>query len=128
MTVPPPSERSFGLSVGSAFLVFAALLWWRGHTSAAPVLAVVGTLLVAFGAVYPRALRGPGRVWWRFAQVLGWINSRILLTIFFALVLTPVGLVMRLAGRNPLRPTGEGTNWTPYTPRRRDPRHFEHLY
>ena len=123
-----PSERSFGLSVGCVSAIAGALLMWRGRPSAGTTLAIAGILLVCAGLLAPSALRGPNRVWWRFAQRLGWINSRILLTLLFFVVLTPVGFLMRLFGRNPLRSARADTNWSDYDERRRDPRHYEHLY
>ena len=123
-----PSERSFGLSVGTAGLVFGALLTWRGHAMVAAVSALTGMVLVCGGLLVPAALRIPNRVWWRFATVLGWVNSRILLTVFFFAVLTPVGGLMRLFGRSPLRAVRPDTNWSGYGERRRDPRHYQHLY
>jgi hypothetical protein len=39
-------------------------------------------------------------VWMKFAFALGWINTRILLGIFFYLIITPIGLVMRLVGKD----------------------------
>ncbi len=128
MNAPIPSERTFGLSVGGVCLALAGVLAWRGYSAAPVVFGVVGALLVCFGATYPPALRMPNRIWWRFAQALGWFNTRVILTAFFALVLTPAGILMRLVGRNPLRPTTTGTNWTPYPARRADPRHYEHLF
>ena len=128
MTSQPPGERSFGLSVGSACLGAAALSWWRAHPSIALVLAAIGVLLIGFGGLAPTALRVPNRVWSRFARILGWINARIMLTAFFAIVLTPVGLVIRMFGWNPLRASGTGSNWRAYQVRRRDPRHYEHLF
>lgn len=123
-----PSERSFGLSVGTVSLVFAGLLSWRAHPRAAAAAGIVGLLLLTGGLLAPAALRIPNRLWWRFATVLGWINSRILLTLFFFLVLTPVGCLLRLVGRNPLRSLRPGTNWSGYDARRRGSRHYEHLY
>lgn len=123
-----PSERSFGLSVGTVSLLFAGLLAWRGHPRAAAAAGIVGILLLAGGLLAPTALRLPNRLWWRFATVLGWVNSRILLTVFFFLVLTPVGCLLRLFGRSPLRSVHPGTNWSGYDARRRDSRHYEHLY
>ncbi len=38
--------------------------------------------------------------WMKFAFVLGWINTRILLGLFFYLVVTPIGLGMRLFGKD----------------------------
>lgn len=123
-----PSERSFGLSVGPASLALAALLAWRGHQRAAAIVAAAGVVLLLGGLLAPAALRVPNRLWWRFAGLLGWINSRILLTVFFFVVMTPVGLLMRLFGRSPLRSVRDDTNWSGYDDRRRDSKHYDHLY
>ena len=128
MTPKLPTERSFGLGVGGVCSGVGALLWWSGSQTSGLVLLVTGALLVGFGLVAPMALRVPNRVWWRVAQAIGWVNTRILLTVFFAVVLTPVGVVMRLFGRNPLRGAGVRTNWTSYPARRRDSRHYERLF
>lgn len=124
----PPSERSFGVTVGLACIAVGALFSWRGHGSAATVFVTIGAVLLVAGLMAPLTLRVPNRLWWRFAQALAWINARVILTLFFLLVLTPVGLVMRLFGRNPLRPGRSDTNWSAYTPRRADPRHYERLF
>jgi len=128
MTGNRPTERSFGISVGSVTAGVAALLWWRGYPAAGVVPAIVGTLLIVLGRFAPAALRAPNRIWWRFAQTLGWVNTRILLALFFAVVLTPVGVVMRLFGRNPLRALHAHSNWGPYPARRRDPKHYDRMF
>lgn len=106
----------------------ALVAWWRGHPAAGSVLLAAGALLVVFALVAPPALRVPNRVWWRFAQALGWVNARVLLTLFFALVLTPAGLIMRLLGRNPLRGAAASSNWGPYPARRSNPKHYEQMF
>jgi len=103
-------------------------LAWRSPGSVASVLLGVGGLLVTCAAVAPGVLRGPKRGWMGLARLLGWVNARILLTAFFVVVLTPVGFLMRLLGRNALEGERGNSNWRPYSPRRRDPRHFEHLF
>lgn len=128
MQVGAPTERAFGGSVGSACVALGGLLWWRGYSTAGPALVVLGSVLVVLGRLAPSTLRVPNRYWWRFAQVLGWINARVLLTLFYALVLTPAGVIMRLVGRNPLRPTEAHTSWSPYAARRRDPKHYEQMF
>jgi hypothetical protein len=127
-TTGHPTERSFGLSIGGVCLALAALAWWRSRPLMSLLLLFTGILLVSLGAVAPSVLRLPNRVWWLFAQRLGWVNARILLSVFFALVFTPVGVVMRLFGRNALSGHRPDTNWRPYPSRRADPRHYEHLF
>ena len=123
-----PSERSFGRSVGGVILALGAFAWWRGQVSFGGALVLTGALLAGLGTVAPSTLRVPNRLWWRFAQLLGWVNTRILLSIFFVVVLTPVGVVMRWFGRDQFAGWQRDTNWRPYPARRGDPRHYERLF
>ena len=59
-------------------------------------------MLLVLGLTAPRLLKYPSAVWWKFAMILGYVNARIILTIAFLLVLTPISLVWRLIGRDPL--------------------------
>ena len=122
-----PTERAFGLSVGAVCAALGAWNWWRDSLPVGTGFVVVGALLMGLGVAAPAVLRAPNRVWWHFAQALGWFNSRLLLTLFFLTVLMPLGVAMRLFGRNPLVPAQRGTNWVRY-PRRRDSRHYEHPF
>lgn len=126
--VAAPTERAFGIGVGFACVALGALLGWRGYSTPGLTLVALGAVLMALGRLAPSALRVPSRYWWRFAQALGWVNARVLLTLFFALVLTPVGVIMRLFGHNPLRPPHAQTNWGAYSVRRRDPKHYEQMF
>ena len=121
-------ERSFGLSVGMACALLSALLLWKGRGTPAAGLGLIAALLVSLALTRPSLLTIPNALWRRLAFVLGWCNTRILLAIFFVLVLTPVGLLARTAGWDPLRlKRGRGSSgWLPYPAR--DPKHYEHLY
>ncbi|MGH9312901.1 MAG: SxtJ family membrane protein [Vicinamibacterales bacterium] len=46
--------------------------------------------------------------WMTFARALAWVNARIILTVVFYLVLTPVGLARRLLGYDPMSRRLEG--------------------
>ena len=94
--------RSFGLLVGGIFLVMG--MWpvlWRGQDPRLWALAVGGSLLLP-GLLMPVVLRKPYELWMRLAHVLGWINTRIILSIIFYAVFTPVAFVMRLTGADPM--------------------------
>jgi Saxitoxin biosynthesis operon protein SxtJ len=126
--MPPPSNRSFGLTVGVVCAAAGMFRLWRGQEVSGSVLAAIGGVLIAAGLVAPTTLRVANRVWMRIAHVLGWINSRVLLTAFFFLVLTPAGVIMRLFGRSPLQARAASTNWSAYSLRRRDPKHYERMF
>lgn len=93
--------RKFGLMVGGVFAAVGAFLLWR-DVSWAMVLIYIGAPLIVLGAILPNLLRPIYIGWMSFAVVLGAIVTRILLTIFFFLVITPVGLFFKLIGRDAL--------------------------
>ena len=126
---PANPERSFGISVGAVLLLFAAYSVWRGSLLTAQVAGAVGAVLMVCGYLRPQLLKYPSAAWWKLALVLGYINARVMLTIIFALVLVPIGLIWRLIGRDPLhrrRDTWRG--WSPHPPRYRNPKHYERMY
>lgn len=100
----PVTLRKFGLMVGGVFCLLGAFLLWR-EVSWAVVFLWIGAPLVVLGAIYPRILRPVYIGWMTLAVVLGAFMTRVLLTLFFFIVLTPVGLFFRLIGRDALHRT-----------------------
>lgn len=122
-------ERSFGLSVGGVCLGIALWTAWRGRTTLATVLAIVGAVLIVAGAAAPSLLALPSRWWYRLAHALGWVNTRVLLTLMFLLIVIPVGLLLRLIGREPLaRRRKAFPGWQEAPARYRDPQHYLRMY
>jgi hypothetical protein len=124
-------EREFGLIVGSMFVLLSS--WWiyRGafpyiYTVALPL----GALLILFGLVFPQALVLPNRAWMALAEILSFVSTRIILAFIYFLVLTPIGLIKRLLGWDPLhrRADASVTYWRPYSERQRDARHYEKMF
>jgi hypothetical protein len=125
----PNKERSFGVSVGGFLLLVTAFLVWRGRVTAPQITGAIGAVLLGLGLTMPRLLKWPSDLWWRFALVLGHINARVILTVAFSLVLTPIGLLWRLIGKDPLARRRESfQGWTPYPDRYRKPDHFTRMY
>lgn len=122
-------ERAFGISVGAVLCAIALLLAWSGRVMRAEVVGTVGVVLVVFGYLRPSLLKRPSDAWWAFATVLGWVNARVLLSLAFFLLLTPLGLIWKLTGKDPLarsRKTWPG--WSTYPARYRSPRHFDRMF
>ena len=112
------SDRSFGLVFAAVFLLVAAwpLLqrstprWWAIGVSAAFALIAV---------FRPTLLAGLNRWWIKLGVLLGKVVSPIALGVLFYGVLVPTGVVMRIAGKDPLRlkrDTGAATYWIRRTP------------
>ena len=94
--------RKFGLLVGGVFTVLGLLWLFRGKAHQSWFL-VPGIALVALGAAMPGILKPVYLVWMSLALVLGFIVSHVLLTLFFFLAITPIGIVARLTGKDFLR-------------------------
>ena len=95
--------RDFGLLVGGIFgaIGFWPLVWRHQSQRLWAVALFVALVLPAL--VAPPTLAPAYRVWMKLAEVLAWVNTRIVLGVVFFGVVTPIGLVMRLTGRDPMR-------------------------
>jgi hypothetical protein len=126
---PGFKERSFGISVGPVLMAIAAYLAWRGRTTPASVTGGIGVMLTILGLTAPMLLKWPAAVWWKFALVLGYVNARVILTIAFVIVLTPIGLLWRMINHDPLsRRRKNWPGWSPSPARFKNPDHFNRMY
>jgi len=96
------SDRSFGLVFAAVSLVVAGLSLWRGGWvwpyGLAAAAAFGGLALVA-----PRALAPLNKAWLRFGLLLHRVVNPLVMGLMFFLVIAPMGLVMRLGGKDFLR-------------------------
>ena len=95
-------NRDFGLLVGAALIAIAAFRWYK-HTSTTPWLAAVGLLLMLLALVCPQWLTWPRKGWEALGKVLGYVNTLVLLTLVYVVIVTPLGLIARLLGNDPLK-------------------------
>lgn len=111
---PEVSElRSFGLLFGVFFILvlgivipmlrqeFSALftslsLWPRWPWA-------VGGIVMAWAVIHPASLHLLQRPWMVFADVAGWINTRIIMFLLFYFLILPIGFIMRLFGYDPMQ-------------------------
>lgn len=96
--------RKFGLIMGGMFTLIFGLLfpWITDKTSENwpvwPFVVLAIFWLIAF--VCPVILRPVNSTWIKIGNVLGWINSRIILGIMFYLLIFPIGLLLKLFGKD----------------------------
>jgi len=95
--------RHFGLVIGAAIALILGLalpLWWKFPLSKWPW--IVGSAFMLTGLLMPWLLGPVHRVWMAFAEFLGAVNSRIILTVCFYLIILPFGLLMRIFRVDPM--------------------------
>ncbi|HEY6437405.1 MAG TPA: SxtJ family membrane protein [Ignavibacteriaceae bacterium] len=90
--------RKFGLTVGSVLLIIAALLFYFEKSSSI-YFAAIGGLLFISGLFIPQILKPLNKIWMGLAIVLGFFMSRLILTVLFYFVLTPISFIARLVGK-----------------------------
>jgi Saxitoxin biosynthesis operon protein SxtJ len=100
------SDRGFGLTVGGILMAIAAvragLELWDG---AAPgwvegVLAGIGALLLIFGLLAPARLAPLNRAWTKLGLLLFKVVNPVVLGLIYLTTIVPIGLLMRLRGRD----------------------------
>lgn len=88
--------RDFGLIGGAiAAGLFGSVLPLIHHQSLPMLPWLIATILWVWALIAPATLNGVYQIWMRIGLVLGWINTRLILTILFYILITPIGLVMR---------------------------------
>jgi hypothetical protein len=104
--------RRFGLMVGGVFGLIAVMPLVLRGAAVHGWAAVLAAGLIGLGLVWPSSLRWPFRGWMLVGHALGWVNTRVLLGLVYYLAITPLGLGMRLLGRDPLdRRLGDRTSY-----------------
>lgn len=94
--------RSFGITCGTVFAVIA--LWPALVRNGNPHIwaATASLLLILPALIYPTGLLKVYKGWMAVGSVLSWINTRIILGAVFYLVVTPIGVMRRLYGKDPM--------------------------
>ncbi len=116
--------RKFGVTIGILLLAIAGWLFWKQRPSFS-YFAYTGGGLILAGLIVPVLLKPLFKVWMSFAVVMGFIMTRVILTILYFGMFTPIAWVAKLLGKDLLDERldkNAGTYWvkrpaTPYDPK-----------
>lgn len=124
------SVRKFGLLFAVIGVLLAAYLIYRG--SAQWYWPIAGSLLFLVAAFVGYPILKPLYIgWMTFAFILAWVNTRILLGVFYYCIVTPIGVLMRLAGKDLLDRKIDRSAKTYWKKREKepfDPARYERLF
>ena len=115
-----PSKKELKV-FGAMLLAFAALVgglvWWKFESQqTAQIIWAVGAVVTLVYFAVPPFRMPVYRGWMYAAYPIGWTVSHVLLGIIFYLVITPIGLIMRLLGYDPMQrklDPNAATYWEP---------------
>ena len=91
--------KNFGFTIGFILLIIGVFLFVR-EKGLFVYLFSIGSILIILGGIVPVLLRPFYKVWMTFAVIIGWIMTRIILSILFFSIITIIGLFTRLLGKD----------------------------
>jgi hypothetical protein len=96
--------RQFGLTTGAIIVALFALLFpWVFDATSMPLWPWILAGLLWLPALFiPSVLRPVYVTWMKIGHGIGWVNTRIILGVLFYVVILPMGLIMRLLGKDPM--------------------------
>ena len=90
--------RKFGITIGVILLIIAGFLFWKEKESF-QILLTFGITSCILGIAIPFILKPIYWVWMIFATIFGWIMTRVILSLLFYTIFTPIGLILRFFGK-----------------------------
>lgn len=102
------------------FLIFSllsAIFAWKFYHSILSYVFMALFLFLLFIIVFtPLTLRPVFQLWLKIAHTIGRFNTQLFMSLVFLVIFMPIGLVMRLFGRDPMKRKMQvqGTYWEPY--------------
>lgn len=96
--------RKFGITTGAIIVVLFAIFFpWVFDAAAMPIWPwIVAGLLWVPALLVPNSLQPVYTTWMRIGHAIGWVNTRIILGLVFYILVLPMGLIMRLFGKDPM--------------------------
>ena len=91
--------RSFGITMGIILLIITGFLFYKENEST-QIFLYIACSFIGLGFLLPIILKPVYIVWMTFAVILGWVMTRVILSIVFYLIMTPIGLITRLLGED----------------------------
>jgi hypothetical protein len=91
--------RKFSIILFLGFGVIGLLVFWR-KGEAGLVLGEIGLAFLLCGLTLPKLLVYPYKGWITLSLILGFLMSHLILSLMYYLLFTPIGIVMRMLGKD----------------------------
>ena len=91
--------KNFGFAIGFILLIIGLFFFVRGRDLFVYFFSI-GSILIILGGITPLILKPIYKIWMIFAVIIGWIMTRIILSVLFFSIITIIGLFTRLIGKD----------------------------
>ena len=91
--------RSFGVTIGIILLLIAGFLFYKEKESF-QLFIYIASSFIGIGFIIPILLKPIYIIWMTFAIILGWFMTRVILSLLFFVIITPIGIILRLFGKD----------------------------
>lgn len=91
--------KNFGFVIGFILLIICIFLLVRGKDSFIYFFSI-GSILIILGGITPVILKPIYKIWMVFAVIIGWIMTRVILSVLFFSIITTIGIFTRLIGKD----------------------------
>ena len=93
--------RKFGLIIGS-LLCFIAYYLFFIENELHQIFLSIGLFAMIVGLLFPLLIKPFYFIWMTLATIIGWVMTQFILCLLFYAIITPIGLLLKLFGKNPL--------------------------
>ena len=94
--------KSFGITIGIILCLIAFFLFYK-EIEYYYIFIYVALVLIGSGLIIPNVLKPIYYIWMVFANILGWIMTRLILSLLFYLIISPIGFFSKIFGKRFLR-------------------------
>ena len=95
----PAELRKFGLTIGGLLTIIGIIMIVL-HAKHKLIFSALGFLFIFFGLTFPKMLKWIYKLWMGLSVVLGFFSTRIILSLLFYFVLTPINFLHKFTGKN----------------------------
>ena len=91
--------KNFGVTIGFILLMIGVFLF-VGEKDSFIYFFSIGLIFIGLGLINPVVLKTLYKIWMTFAIIIGWVMTRVILSVLFYLIISTIGIFARLVGKD----------------------------
>ena len=91
--------KSFGFTIGFLLLIICAVLFYNSNELFVYFFSI-GLIFICLSLIAPTVLKPGHKIWMTFAIIIGWVMTRIILSVLFYLIISTIGIFARIVGKD----------------------------